>query len=65
MLKAKPYRSLTVSPDDNVADTLNTVLDHARVAATIVDHGAMPSDFWDEHTSPVVTLRDLRDWLGY
>ena len=63
-LKAQPYRSLTVE-DDGDDDILNTVLDHRRVDATILDHGADPDGFWHDHTSPIVTLRDLRDWLGY
>ena len=61
---ARPYRSLTVE-DDQDQDLMNTVLNNWRVAATIIDHGADPDDFWYEHTSPIVTLRDLRDWLGY
>lgn len=64
MAQAHPYRSLTVE-DDSDEDLLNTVLDHRRVAATILDHGADPAAFWQDHTSPIVTLRDLRDWLGY
>ena len=64
MGRPQPYRSLTAE-DDSDEDILNTVLDNRRVAATILDHGADPDGFWQDHTSPIVTLRDLRDWLGY
>jgi hypothetical protein len=64
-MQARPYRSLTISEDDQWDKVCSTILDDRRVAATIIDHGADPGEFWDEHHGDYVTLGQLRDWLGY
>ena len=67
---AKPYKSLTISEDDDFAEMCKTVLNFDRALATILDHGSDSegvNDFLNERADKAapITLGELREYLGY
>lgn len=65
------YTTITLSEDDqDNQDLLGTVLHTHRVKAILRDHGASDAiidEFYSQRRDPkaYVTLREVRNWLGY
>ena len=64
----KPYKSLTISEDDDFDEVCATVLDYGRAIATVIDHGGDLDEFFAERGTKwreAPTLGELREFLGY